>query len=79
MPVDSASGTGNRDVRLIVLVGVLRALTSGFGPFAVPGMDNDVTCAAFDQKPVHRGERSMAASTARGASAAADEAAKRRL
>ncbi|MFF4273492.1 hypothetical protein [Streptomyces sp. NPDC001536] len=40
-------------------------------------MDNDVTCAAFDQKPVRRGERSMEASTARGVSAAADEAAKR--
>ncbi|MER6418767.1 hypothetical protein [Streptomyces sp. NPDC001137] len=45
-------------------------------------MDNDVTRAAFDQKPVRCGERSIdafTALTARGASGRTHEAAKRRL
>ena len=82
MPVDNASDTGNREDRPIVLVGVPRALTPGIGPLAVPGMDNDVTSAAFDQKPAGCGERSIEALTSPalwGESAATDEAAKWRL
>ncbi|MFI7292772.1 hypothetical protein [Streptomyces sp. NPDC050121] len=44
-------------------------------------MDDDVTCAAFDQKPASRGEcfiGAFTALTARGASGGTDEAAKRR-
>ncbi|WP_277349472.1 hypothetical protein [Streptomyces sp. S3(2020)] len=44
-------------------------------------MDNDVTCAAFDQKSALRDQRSMEAFTAPVAwdVSAVDEAAKRRL